>query len=361
MPKDIGENVILEETIARISTEDAQRLSKYLLAEGDIVYSRRGDVERRALIRAEQEGWLCGTGCLRVRPGDSVNPRFLSYYLGHPEVRRWIVQHAVGATMPNLNTGILGATPTVVPPPPVQKAIADTLGALDDKIAVNERIADASRQLGVALYRKSIASEPRSIAIEALSNYLNRGQAPKYTEDEDGMTVLNQRCVRAGRVLLDPARRTLVARVQDARRLKPGDVLVNSTGVGTLGRVAIWSHVTEATVDSHVTIVRINPEVVPTVVGGFAMLTSQPRIEALGEGSTGQTELSKAKLGQLEIEIPSGEASVLAARLTALEEKADAALAESRTLAELRDTLLPQLMSGKLRVKDAEKIVEDNV
>lgn len=361
MPKNIGENVILEESIARISTEDAQRLSKYLLAEGDIVYSRRGDVERRALVRAEQEGWLCGTGCLRVRPGNSVDPRFLSYYLGHPEVRRWVVQHAVGATMPNLNTGILGALPTVVPPQQIQASIAHTLGALDDKIAVNERIADTSRHLGVALYKGSTTSETRSTTVEELSSYLNRGQAPKYTEDEDGMTVLNQRCVRVGRVQLDPARRTLAARVQEARKLKHGDVLVNSTGVGTLGRVSIWSHDIEATVDSHVTIVRVNPEVTPTIVGGFAMLAAQRRVEALGEGSTGQTELSKAKLGQLEVEIPSGETEKLADQLTSLEQKADAALAESRTLAELRDTLLPQLMSGKLRIKDAEKIVEDNV
>lgn len=266
-----------------------------------------------------------------------------------------------GSVAQRLNLPSIRNLPVAVPELQEQNAIAATLGALDDKITANERIADTSRHLGVALYKGSTTSETRSTTVEELSSYLNRGQAPKYTEDEDGMTVLNQRCVRAGRVQLDPARRTLAARVQEARKLKHGDVLVNSTGVGTLGRVSIWSHDIEATVDSHVTIVRVNPEVTPTIVGGFAMLAAQRRVEALGEGSTGQTELSKAKLGQLEIDIPSGETEKLADQLTSLEQKADAALAESRTLAELRDTLLPQLMSGKLRVKDAEKIVEDNV
>lgn len=87
MPKDIGDNHILTGNIARISAKDAKRLSKYLVKSGDIVYSRRGDVEKRSLIRSEQEGWLCGTGYLRVRFGNGpVDPIFASYYLGHPGV-----------------------------------------------------------------------------------------------------------------------------------------------------------------------------------------------------------------------------------------------------------------------------------
>ncbi|MFL1431697.1 MULTISPECIES: restriction endonuclease subunit S [unclassified Nocardiopsis] len=294
---------------------------------------------------------------LWVKDFKGNNPKFVYYFLQTMD----FLSMDVGTSNPTLNRNHVHPTQILWTSPQKQQIIADALGALDDKIAVNESIADTSRKLGVALYKQSADSKPRTITIEGLSTYLNRGQAPKYTEDEDGMIVLNQRCVRAGRVLLDPARLTLAARVQQERSLRPGDVLVNSTGVGTLGRVAIWSHAIQATVDSHVTIVRVNPEVTPTVVGGFAMLAAQQRIEALGEGSTGQTELSKAKLGQLEIDIPAEGSDALAARLTALEEKADAALAEARVLAELRDTILPQLMSGKLRVKDAERIVEDNV
>lgn len=321
-----------------------------------------GDTIARCCVAPESiKNARCNQHVMVLRTNEQVIPNLLQRQLSNPAMREYMLGQSSGGSRRALTKGQISEFLIPLPPLKEQQAIVATLGVLDNKISVNERIADTSRQLGVALYKESITSEPRSIAIEGLSSYLNRGQAPKYTEDEDGMTVLNQRCVRSGRVLLAPARRTLAARVQEARRLKHGDVLVNSTGVGTLGRVAIWTHATEATVDSHVTIVRINPDVVPAVVGGFAMLAAQPRIEALGEGSTGQTELSKAKLGQLEIEIPSGGSSVLAARLASLEEKADAALVESRTLSELRDTLLPQLMSGKLRVRDAEKIVEDNV
>ena len=108
MPKNIEDNRIDTVGIARISPQDAERLSRYLVQEGDIVYSRRGDVERRALVRLGESGWLCGTGCLRVRFGENcVDSKYAFHYLGHPLVRGWIVRHAHGATMPNLNTSIL--------------------------------------------------------------------------------------------------------------------------------------------------------------------------------------------------------------------------------------------------------------
>jgi type I restriction enzyme, S subunit len=167
MPQNIGDNRISDHGIARIKTTDAVRLSRYLLRHGDIVYSRRGDVGRRALVRPEQDGWLCGTGCLRVRLGDSASPAFISYYLGHPDVREWVVRHAIGATMPNLNTKILSSLPVSLPPEPVQRAVAAVLGGLDDKIALNERIAAKCFDLAQCLW---------SLAANESSEYVTVGE-----------------------------------------------------------------------------------------------------------------------------------------------------------------------------------------
>jgi type I restriction enzyme S subunit len=131
MPQNIGDNRIAENGIARIAAADAERLSKYLLAEGDIVYSRRGDVKRRALVRKYEAGWLCGTGCLRVRVGTATEPLFMSYYLGEPEIQEWIAQHAIGATMPNLNTSILGEVPVVLPANNEMRQVNERLSGLD--------------------------------------------------------------------------------------------------------------------------------------------------------------------------------------------------------------------------------------
>lgn len=154
MPQNIGNNRFNEDGIARITEADAKRLSRYLVRKGDIVYSRRGDVKLRALIREKEDGWLCGTGCLRIRFGEEgVNPLYASYYLSHPNVREWIVRHAHGATMPNLNTSILSALPFVVPPPPVQRAIAHIPGTLDDKIEMNRRMNETLEAMARALFK----------------------------------------------------------------------------------------------------------------------------------------------------------------------------------------------------------------
>lgn len=154
MPQNIANDRISEEGIARITEEDAKRLSKYRVRKGDIIYSRRGDVERRALVRQEHDGWLCGTGCLKVSFGyGSVIPEYAAFYLSHPASRSWVVQHAVGATMPNLNTSILSALPFVLPPISEQKRIADVLGSLDDKIDLNRRMNETLEEMARALFR----------------------------------------------------------------------------------------------------------------------------------------------------------------------------------------------------------------
>ncbi len=154
MPTNIGENRIVEDGIVRITEYDANRLSQHRLRAGDIVYSRRGDVEKRALIREREEGWLCGTGCLKVRLGSGVvDPLFASLFLGHPAIREWIVRHAVGATMPNLNTSIMSAVPFALPPLTEQKAIAAMLGALDDKIELNRRMNATLEAMARALFQ----------------------------------------------------------------------------------------------------------------------------------------------------------------------------------------------------------------
>ncbi len=133
MPKDIIEGRITTESIARVSREHVERLARHKLKAGDIVYGRRGDIGRQALIRKEQEGWLCGTGCLRLSLGDSVlAPLFLHYYLRQESVIGGISNQAVGATLPNLNTGILRSVPVRFPPLTEQRRIARILSAYDE-------------------------------------------------------------------------------------------------------------------------------------------------------------------------------------------------------------------------------------
>jgi type I restriction enzyme S subunit len=140
MPKDIIEGKISEESIARISIEHVSRLSQHKLTRGDIIYGRRGDIGRQALITTKEDGWICGTGCLRVSLGNAViDPQFLHYYLCDKSVIKDISNQAVGATMPNLNTTILRRISISYPTKANQHRIASILSAYDDLIENNTR------------------------------------------------------------------------------------------------------------------------------------------------------------------------------------------------------------------------------
>lgn len=141
MPQDIGDRTLSLDSIARIGKQDAERLARYVTVENDIVYARRGDVEKHAFITADEAGALCGTGCLRVRVDErKADPLFVSFYLNRPESRMWIRLHAVGSNMPNINTDILSELPMELPDLEVQRKVGNLLRFIDAKIANNEKL-----------------------------------------------------------------------------------------------------------------------------------------------------------------------------------------------------------------------------
>lgn len=161
MPTNIGARLnIVTDGLVYVSETDIDRLEKYTVQAGDIVYSRRGDVEKCAFITEKQDGWLCGTGCLRIRFFSSqVVPRFCAYYLSSPDVRAWVLNSSVGSTMPNLNSSILRDLPMLLPELPEQQAIASILSSLDDKIDLLHRQNKTMEALAETLFRQRFVEE----------------------------------------------------------------------------------------------------------------------------------------------------------------------------------------------------------
>jgi type I restriction enzyme S subunit len=130
---------------------------------------------------------------------------------------------------------------------------------------------------------------------------IKRGISPSYQE-EGGIRVLNQKCIRDHAISYEPSRRhNLNAKSVPAERyIQVGDVLVNSTGTGTLGRVAqVRKQPQEATtVDSHVTIVRPAPGVFFRDFFGYMLLIIEDALKDSGEGCGGQTELARSALAE---------------------------------------------------------------
>jgi type I restriction enzyme S subunit len=187
--------------------------------------------------------------------------------------------------------------------------------------------------------------------LSTLTEYLSRGIGPSYVE-EGGVCVLNQKCIRDHYVDYSKSRRhDSLKKPIIGRALKLHDLLVNSTGTGTLGRVAQLFELPETTiVDSHITIVRANQETDPFFLG-INLTGRENEIEELGEGSTGQTELNRTRLGGLNIITPPLELQqAFGASIRPLVLQISENDKQSRTLATLRDTLLPKLLSGELSV-----------
>lgn len=195
-----------------------------------------------------------------------------------------------------------------------------------------------------------MGGEWRERPLSELSLYLNRGAAPAYI-DQGGILVLNQKCIRNQNINWELARRTDPARkpIREERMLQSYDIVVNSTGVGTLGRVAQVIHLPEpATVDSHITIIRPNPQVVDPYYLGMAVRCFEREIEQLGEGSTGQTELARARLAEFRVPVPENlaEQRAIARILGALDDKIELNRRMNETLEEIAQALFKSWFVG---------------
>jgi type I restriction enzyme S subunit len=409
MPTNIGDNRIVEDGIVRITEADAARLSQHRVQDGDIVYSRRGDVEKRALIRRREAGWLCGTGCLKVRLGHGVvDPVYASYFLGHPAIREWIVRHAIGATMPNLNTSIMSAVPFALPPLAEQRAIARILGALDDKIELNRKLNATLEAMARALFKswfidfdpvraKAEGRAPSGMDAETAKLFPHEfvdselGTIPKGwrattlgTEVErcggavqtgpfgsqlhasdyvpEGVPVVMPKDIGGRRVSTASIAR--VREVDAARlsrhRLQPGDVVYSRRG-DVERHALIGARETGWLCGTGCLLVRLGPSWPSPMFASFAL--DRPETRAwISQHAIGATmpNLNTGILSAVPLVMPSDDVLRAFARavdpLQALVVIRDA---EAGLLAKTRDELLPRLLSGELLVDAAERAVEE--
>jgi len=322
---------------------------------------------------------------------------FLYYYFLSSNGQWSISTILGGSAQPKFNKTDFRSLELSVPAIDDQKAISHILGTLDKKIELNKKTNKSLEDIAKGLFKSwfidfdpvRAKAEGRSTglpdeisdlfpdsfedselgeipytwriySLKELSSYLSRGISPKYCEQGEGVRVVNQKCIRDGMIDFSKARNhdPLLKKIE-GREIQKFDCLINSTGVGTLGRVAVTPDIEEKSVivDSHVTVVR-GKNIEQSLFLTMLLLQRQGEIESLGEGSTGQTELSRKILGDLEIIFPS-EKLINQFFISSLSLFKRKWLNEKITLklCELKDTLLPKLISGELRIPDAEKII----
>lgn len=356
MPTNIRRLRVDPTGIARVSDGHVDRLSRHKLRPGDIVYSRRGDVEKCALITEREAGWLCGTGCLLVRvQGPSVDPRFLSYALSLPYTRSWITQHAVGATMPNLNADILREVPVDLPSLAMQLQIAATLGALDDKIESSQRAIGTLNDLAVAQF-KAWREEAQVAKTSTFGSFADvyGGATPSTTEPtywDGGLAWTTPTDVTRlpSPYLFATARTTTEDGLRSSAAVMHPVGTILMTSRATIGAFAV--NQIPASTNQGFIVVRPRRE----ADRWFLFEEMRSRVPEFLDNANGSTflEISRGRFKELPLEVPADEAiAALDDTLAPLHDKAAQLVQETMALEELRDTLLPELLSGRIRVAE---------
>ena len=183
----------------------------------------------------------------------------------------------------------------------------------------------------------------RKVKLGEIVEYVARGITPKYTEEKESILVINQKCIRNMVLNLELAKKhDLSKKISKDKILKKYDILINSTGVGTLGRVCQNFNDTLLTVDSHVTILRADSQKINPLYLGYAIKNKEKLIESLGEGSTGQTELKKdILLERIQIDYPQNSflQKKIVSILSSLDEKIELNRKINQNLEEIAQTL----------------------
>ena len=149
----LGNKMFSEQNLPRVSNTDKNRLKKYVLKQGDIVFSRVGSVDRCSYVDQKHDGWMFSGRCLRARPTSEIDSEYLYYYFCLEETKQFVRNIAVGATMPSINTKLLGEVVVTFPELEQQKRISGILSAIDSKIEVNQKINDNLSDLLQTIYQ----------------------------------------------------------------------------------------------------------------------------------------------------------------------------------------------------------------
>jgi len=188
--------------------------------------------------------------------------------------------------------------------------------------------------------------------LKEIVSHNSRGFPPKYNEDNTGIEIINQRCVRNHTILREAVRYhdPSLGNVPEDKYHKAWDVLINSMGVGTLGRVAVSSRAHNKIVHSVITILRANENIILPPIFSYMMLSLENTFERMGEGSTGQTSLSKKYLSSLKVVVPPMELQEeINNTFFNIQKNIDDAYLEIEKLEKYKQKLLIKLMSGNKR------------
>ena len=350
--RNLGFATVNTDKLEMVSDGTLERLSAHKLVTGDIVFGRKGAVERHAFISESENGWMQGSDCIRLRVlADSVNPRFLSYYFLTKRHRAFMMSMCShGTTMASLNQKIIEKIIVPLPERSIQDKVVEILATLDKQIATNQKINENLEQQAKALYQQMfientspdwVGGSLRDIAD------ITMGQSPSgssYNEDGIGAIFFQGRAEFSFRFptirlyTTEPKRMACANDILMSVRAPVGDLNIAHTDccIGR-GLAAIHSKT------NHQSFVL------------YTMFSLRKQLDVFNGEGTVFGSINRNSLNDMPILIPSDETIEEFERIVApMDAEIRNNYDEICRLQAIRDALLPRLMSGELDISELD-------
>ena len=352
----LGNRHFTTQNLPLVSDNDKARLSKYILSEGDIVFSRVGSVDRCSYVSKAEDGWMFSGRCLRVRCSSKAYPLYVYYYFCLESIKQYIRNVAVGATMPSINTQIMSEIPISLPSLEEQRRIAGILGAIDDKIENNRRINDNLEKQAQALYKQwFVDNRSDDWEVGKVSDYydITIGKTPPRKEKQwfsnnpkDSVWVSISDMGSCGAYISDSSE-YLTTKAVDKFNIKvvPNNTVLLSFKL-TVGRVAI----SDGAMTTNEAIAHFNT--LNDYLTEYTYLALKAyNFANLGSTSSIATAVNSKIIKSMLWVMPNDNVlrdfhNIVAPIFTQIKNN----IRENETLATLRDTLLPKLMNGEIKL-----------
>lgn len=359
--RNLGFAVVNTDKMEMVSAETLERLSAHKLVTGDIVFGRKGAVERHAFISSDENGWMQGSDCIRLRVlTDIINPRFLSYYFLTKRYKAFMISMCShGTTMPSLNQKIIEKIEVPLLERSIQDRIVGILSVLDRRIATNQKINENLKQQAQAIFVNMFnESNTTQATISDVSLNVTDGVHNTVHDDPEGeYLLLSCKNIKRGSLNIGASERQIsrdtFEKLRRRTKLSKGDVLISS--VGTIGELLLLNKdPLNYEFQRSVAMVKPNPAAVSSAYLYESLLSNRAKLINSAHGAVQQC-LFISDIAEFPIRIPQQDIlSEFDAIVTPMLDIITANENENLKLSQLRDTLLPKLMSGEMDVSDLE-------
>lgn len=379
-----------------VTEETFQKISRYIINEGDIFLSIVGTIGIVDFIDYKLDSASLTENAVRIRSfNESVlSTKFLSYFLKSDQGQNEMFIRTVGSTQPKLAITRIKDINIPIIDIKSQQKISNILSTIDEKITLNKNLIANLEELSQTLFKRwfvdfefpdengnpykssggeMVDSELGKIPkywkvsnLNKIASFVSRGITPKYNENSDiQIPIINQKVNKGPRLDLQYIKYfDGQNRIKKELYAQKNDLLLNSLGQGTLGRIHLFTRKSEEfLIDQHISIIRFDN--INYSYFYYAHINTdliQGQIDSLISGSTGMLMLNITKIRNLKVILPTEELVLKYSKLVnEYFGKITQLIYENENLTQLRDTLLPKLMSGEIEIPDDIEVNEDEL